>query len=122
MPHYPDEIEYSDKYTDDYYEYRHVLLPKEVYKRIQKGRLLSETVIIILSRNGEIWESSNQEDGFTTSYTGLSPISFSLGEQKEVILKLAFHLRDLLPHQTLFAIETLIVYNCIHKFFHTHPS
>lgn len=54
MPHYPDEIEYSDKYTDDYYEYRHVLLPKEVYKRIQKGRLLSETVTIILSRNGEI--------------------------------------------------------------------
>ncbi|KAI9549988.1 hypothetical protein GHT06_007516 [Daphnia sinensis] len=23
MPHYPDEIEYSDKYQDDSYEYRH---------------------------------------------------------------------------------------------------
>ena len=43
MPHYPDEIEYSDKYLDDHYEYRHVLLPKDVYKKIQKGRLLTES-------------------------------------------------------------------------------
>jgi len=26
MPHYPGEIEYSDKYNDDSYEYRHVIL------------------------------------------------------------------------------------------------
>lgn len=44
MPHYPDEIEYSDKYMDDYYEYRHVILPKEVYKKIPRGRLLTENV------------------------------------------------------------------------------
>lgn len=42
MPHYPEEIEYSEKYQDDYYEYRHVILPKPLYKQIQKGRLLSE--------------------------------------------------------------------------------
>ena len=42
MPHYPDEIEYSEKYEDDIYEYRHVILPKEIYKKITKGRLLSE--------------------------------------------------------------------------------
>ena len=42
MPHYPDEIEYSDKYYDDLYEYRHVLLPKAIYKSMPKGRLLSE--------------------------------------------------------------------------------
>ena len=42
MPHYPDEIEYSDKYHDDLYEYRHVLLPKAIYKTMPKGRLLSE--------------------------------------------------------------------------------
>ena len=43
MPHYPDEIEYSDKYTDGVYEYRHVILPKEVMKRIPlKGKLLTE--------------------------------------------------------------------------------
>ena len=28
MVHYPDEIEYSEKYQDDQYEYRHVLLNK----------------------------------------------------------------------------------------------
>jgi len=42
MPHFPDEIEYSEKYTDEQYEYRHVLLPKEVYKTMPKGRLLTE--------------------------------------------------------------------------------
>lgn len=43
MPHYPDEIEYSEKYQDDLYEYRHVLLPKATFKSIPKGKLLSET-------------------------------------------------------------------------------
>lgn len=42
MPHYPDDIEYSDKYTDELYEYRHVILPKEIYKKITKGKLLEE--------------------------------------------------------------------------------
>ncbi|CAD7935332.1 unnamed protein product [Amoebophrya sp. A25] len=34
MPHYPDEIEYSEKYMDDTYEYRHVILPKHVAKKM----------------------------------------------------------------------------------------
>ena len=43
MPHYPNEIEYSEKYYDDHYEYRHVILPKEVARKIpSKGKLLSE--------------------------------------------------------------------------------
>jgi cyclin-dependent kinase regulatory subunit CKS1 len=42
MPHFPDEIEYSDKYQDDLYEYRHVLLPKHIYKKIGKSKLLNE--------------------------------------------------------------------------------
>jgi cyclin-dependent kinase regulatory subunit CKS1 len=43
MPHYPSEIEYSDKYSDEYYEYRHVILPKDIYKKISsKGKLMSE--------------------------------------------------------------------------------
>jgi len=29
MPVYPKAVEYSDKYADDTYEYRHVLLPRE---------------------------------------------------------------------------------------------
>ena len=43
MPHFPDTIEYSDKYHDEVYEYRHVLLPKDVYGKMPKGRLLSES-------------------------------------------------------------------------------
>ena len=43
MPHFPEDIEYSEKYTDDSFEYRHVLLPKETYKKMPKGRLLNET-------------------------------------------------------------------------------
>ena len=43
MPHFPDEIEYSEKYFDDTYEYRHVSLPKETYRKMAKNRLLSET-------------------------------------------------------------------------------
>jgi len=32
MPHYPSEIEYSERYEDAVYEYRHVFLPKAVAK------------------------------------------------------------------------------------------
>ena len=42
MPHFPDEIEYSEKYQDDTYEYRHVLLPKAIYKQMKHGVLLTE--------------------------------------------------------------------------------
>lgn len=42
MPHFPDEIEYSEKYFDDYFEYRHVLLPKTTYKKMPRSRLLTE--------------------------------------------------------------------------------
>ena len=42
MPHFPEEIEYSEKYADDQYEYRHVLLPKQIYKQMAHNRLLYE--------------------------------------------------------------------------------
>mmetsp|Transcript_13973 Transcript_13973/g.39890 ORF Transcript_13973/g.39890 Transcript_13973/m.39890 type:complete len:101 (+) Transcript_13973:70-372(+) len=45
MPHYPDEIEYSEKYQDDKYEYRHVILPKAVAKdmfKLTSGKRLLE--------------------------------------------------------------------------------
>lgn len=37
-----EEIYYSDKYYDDIYEYRHVILPKEISKKDPKDHLLSE--------------------------------------------------------------------------------
>ncbi|KAH7542110.1 cyclin-dependent kinases regulatory subunit 1 [Ziziphus jujuba] len=36
------QIQYSEKYFDDIYEYRHVVLPPEVAKLLPKNRLLSE--------------------------------------------------------------------------------
>ncbi|KAI4322335.1 hypothetical protein L6164_022040 [Bauhinia variegata] len=36
------QIQYSEKYFDDTYEYRHVVLPPEVAKLLPKNRLLTE--------------------------------------------------------------------------------
>ncbi|GJP34670.1 hypothetical protein CLOM_g19083 [Closterium sp. NIES-68] len=36
------QIQYSEKYFDDIYEYRHVVLPPDVAKLLPKNRLLSE--------------------------------------------------------------------------------
>lgn len=35
-------ILYSEKYTDDTYEYRHVILPKSVAQRLRRDHLMSE--------------------------------------------------------------------------------
>ncbi|KAK2080013.1 Cyclin-dependent kinases regulatory subunit (Cell division control protein cks1) [Prototheca wickerhamii] len=35
-------INYSERYYDDFYEYRHVVLPHDLAKRLPKGRLLEE--------------------------------------------------------------------------------
>ena len=39
----PKNIYYSDKYTDEAFEYRHVMLPKELAKMVPKTHLMSET-------------------------------------------------------------------------------
>lgn len=36
------DIQYSEKYQDETYEYRHVILPKVLAKALPKGRLLAE--------------------------------------------------------------------------------
>lgn len=92
MPHYPDEIEYSDKYQDDSYEYRHVLLPKEVYKKMSRNKLLSENVRFYWFRNGEVSESNNPEAGSTTNSISQSPTSCCSEEPEEPIHKLDCHL------------------------------
>lgn len=43
MVNYPREVEHSDKYQDELYEYKHVCLPKNIFERIPKGKLLSES-------------------------------------------------------------------------------
>jgi cyclin-dependent kinase regulatory subunit CKS1 len=42
MVHFPKEIEHSEKYEDDVYEYKHVILPKEIYMAMTKSKLLAE--------------------------------------------------------------------------------
>jgi cyclin-dependent kinase regulatory subunit CKS1 len=42
MPHYPKEIDYSEKYYDDVYEYKHVILPRELFEKIPRDRVLNE--------------------------------------------------------------------------------
>eukprot|EP01064_Diplonema_japonicum_P038637 TRINITY_DN941_c1_g2_i2.p1 TRINITY_DN941_c1_g2~~TRINITY_DN941_c1_g2_i2.p1 ORF type:complete len:110 (+),score=20.64 TRINITY_DN941_c1_g2_i2:64-393(+) len=37
-----DRIRYSDKYTDDTFEYRHVILPKEL-KKLVPNRIMAES-------------------------------------------------------------------------------
>ncbi|KAH8274115.1 hypothetical protein KR044_011107 [Drosophila immigrans] len=37
------EIYYSDKYYDEKFEYRHVVLPKELVKLVPKTHLMTET-------------------------------------------------------------------------------
>ena len=65
MPRFPDEIEYSEKYFDEQFEYRHVLLPKEAYKKMPKGKLLLETewrqLGVQQSRGWEHYEMYNPE-------------------------------------------------------------
>ncbi|EPZ35501.1 Cyclin-dependent kinase, regulatory subunit domain-containing protein [Rozella allomycis CSF55] len=39
---YRDSIVYSDKYTDDYFEYRHVILPKPLAKYVLTDRLMTD--------------------------------------------------------------------------------
>ncbi|XP_033215548.1 cyclin-dependent kinases regulatory subunit 1-like isoform X5 [Belonocnema kinseyi] len=38
-----DQIQYSEKYNDDKYEYRHVILPVDLAKNVPKSHLMTET-------------------------------------------------------------------------------
>lgn len=37
------EILYSDIYSDDVYEYRHVILPSSIYRKLQYSKMYNET-------------------------------------------------------------------------------
>ncbi|KOB78862.1 Cyclin-dependent kinases regulatory subunit [Operophtera brumata] len=38
-----DQIQYSERYTDDVYEYRHVILPQDIARLVPKSHLMTET-------------------------------------------------------------------------------
>jgi cyclin-dependent kinase regulatory subunit CKS1 len=51
------KIDYSERYKDDEYEYRHVRLPKEYTRMLPKDRLLSEAECSMLGiRQSPGWE------------------------------------------------------------------
>ena len=70
--------EYSEKYFDDEFEYRHVILPKHVAKNAPKGRLLP-----MLS--GVVWACSRAAAGCTTPSTARSRTSCSSAALRELI-------------------------------------
>ncbi len=37
------QLQYSDKYNDDEFEYRHIILPKDVSKHIPRTHLMTES-------------------------------------------------------------------------------
>ena len=58
MPRYPEEIEHSNKYYDDYYEYKHVILPEKIYKEFLKEKklLTQEDCIKLGIKQSNGWE------------------------------------------------------------------
>jgi len=38
----PQDFKYSEKYHDDMYEYRHVIMAPDITKKVPKGKLLTE--------------------------------------------------------------------------------
>jgi hypothetical protein len=42
----PKEIYYSDKYNDDKFEYRHVMLPKDIAKLVPKTHLVNNPIVL----------------------------------------------------------------------------
>lgn len=102
MPHYPDEVEYSDKYMDDFYEYRHVILPRDIYKKAPRGRLLLENVRnSLICRNGEDQEFSKVEVGSIMRFINLNPIFCSLGDPEGQTHRLGSRLLGSLPLRIL---------------------
>ncbi|GAA5996493.1 cyclin-dependent kinases regulatory subunit [Rhodotorula paludigena] len=48
-----DRIHYSDRYSDDYFEYRHVLLPRQMLKLIPKGYFEPDSNVLRLLTEDE---------------------------------------------------------------------
>jgi cyclin-dependent kinase regulatory subunit CKS1 len=70
MPHYPSEVEYSDKYMDSKFEYRHVTLTKEMYRRVQEITTASSGPgVRLLSESEWRWVGIMQSRGWEHYHT-----------------------------------------------------
>ncbi|KLO19155.1 cyclin-dependent kinase regulatory subunit [Schizopora paradoxa] len=54
---YVEKILYSDKYSDDFYEYRHVTLPKPLLKMVPKTYLSQDGSGVLRLLSDEEWRS-----------------------------------------------------------------
>lgn len=43
MPHFPNEVEQSEKYADKQYEYKHVILSQEMFLKLPRNTLIKES-------------------------------------------------------------------------------
>jgi len=53
LEEYIERIHYSDRYTDDEYEYRHVILPKQLFKMIPQEYFQPEVGVLRLLSEAE---------------------------------------------------------------------
>ncbi|KAI5056501.1 hypothetical protein GOP47_0028319 [Adiantum capillus-veneris] len=63
------QIQYSEKYFDDVYEYRHVVLPPDIAKLLPKNQLLSENE----------WRALGVQQSQSSAATDGSPSTSSSG-------------------------------------------
>ena len=71
MPHYPDEIEYSDKYYDDLYEYSMLSYQKVYINQCPKKDYFQKM-------NGDHLEFNKVDVGFIMSFINLNLIFYYL--------------------------------------------
>eukprot|EP00770_Monocercomonoides_exilis_P011180 MONOS_11128.1-p1 / transcript=MONOS_11128.1 / gene=MONOS_11128 / organism=Monocercomonoides_exilis_PA203 / gene_product=Cyclin-dependent kinases regulatory subunit 1 / transcript_product=Cyclin-dependent kinases regulatory subunit 1 / location=Mono_scaffold00541:37586-38773(+) / protein_length=135 / sequence_SO=supercontig / SO=protein_coding / is_pseudo=false len=89
-----DEIFYSEKVCDDMYEYRHVILPKEIAAKVPKDRLMSE----------EEWRSIGiqQSQGWVLLNIKNVVVLIAFYPRIQIIVKVNFDRHAPEPHIILF--------------------
>ncbi|KAJ2934933.1 hypothetical protein H1R20_g2150, partial [Candolleomyces eurysporus] len=55
LEEYIEKIHYSDRYSDDFYEYRHVILPKQLLKMIPKDYFSPEEAGVLRLLSEQEW-------------------------------------------------------------------
>ncbi|KAI3388343.1 hypothetical protein SNEBB_007339 [Seison nebaliae] len=83
-------IYYSDKYYDDVYEYRHVILPKDKVPDIPKGRLTTEEewrALGVQQSKGWIHYMRHQPEPHILLFRRLKELSYDPEIRKEYFRK-----------------------------------
>ena len=97
------DIYYSDKYTDDKFEYRHVMLPKDLAKLVPKTHLMSEAEWRNLGVQQSLGESSDQhgDNQFNNAMFRLGSLHASRAGAPYPSLQKTYHQMNELEDSTL---------------------